>query len=58
MRFLTAREVMKKLSIGRSTVYALFHRADFPSTRIGKKILVSEQALEEWLARGGTQPRG
>lgn len=56
-RYLSAKEVMSTLNIGRSTVYALLKRQDFPASRVGKKIVVSETALREWLARGGTEQR-
>ena len=56
-RYLNAKEVMDVLKCGRSTTYALLKRSDFPASRIGKKIVVSETALREWLANGGTQQR-
>ncbi|MBR3237224.1 MAG: helix-turn-helix domain-containing protein [Oscillospiraceae bacterium] len=36
-RYLSAKEVMSTLNIGRSTVYALLKRQDFPASRVGKK---------------------
>lgn len=56
-KYLDAKDIMSTLHVGRSTVYALLNRQDFPTTRIGKRILVSETALREWLARGGTEQR-
>lgn len=56
-RYLNAKEIMATLNIGRSTVYALLKRQDFPAVHIGKRVLVSEIALREWLARGGTEQR-
>jgi len=56
-RYLNAKELQATLKVGRSTVYALLNRRDFPATRIGKRIVVSETALREWLANGGTQQR-
>jgi excisionase family DNA binding protein len=53
-KYLNAKQVMEALNIGRSTVYSLLNRADFPASRIGKRIVVSETALREWLAKGGT----
>ena len=53
-RYLNAKEITEALNISRTTAYALMKRADFPSTRIGRKIVVSEIALREWLERGGT----
>lgn len=57
-RYLNAKELMLALGVGRSTVYALLNRSDFPASRIGKRILVSETALREWMARGGTKQEG
>ena len=56
-RYLNAKDLQTTLKVGRSTVYALLKRRDFPATRIGKRIVVSETALREWLANGGTQQR-
>ena len=53
-RYLNAKQVMDVLGVGRSTVYALFHREDFPTVRIGKRVLVSEAALAAWAMQGGT----
>lgn len=41
-------------TLGRTGAYALMNRKDFPSFRIGKKLFVSETALREWIAAGGT----
>ena len=56
-RYLSVKEVMECTGLGRSTVYALFQVPDFPATRIGKRLLVSERALNEWLSKGGTQKK-
>ncbi|MGN0803503.1 MAG: helix-turn-helix domain-containing protein [Candidatus Faecivicinus sp.] len=56
-RYLNVQQVMEATGLGRSTIYALFHTEGFPITRIGKRILVSETALRDWLSRGGTQPK-
>lgn len=54
-RYLNARQVMEATGLSRSTIYAMFHMEGFPVTRVGKRVLVSETALNEWLAKGGTQ---
>lgn len=46
----TVRDVMRYLRVGRSTAYALFGRADFPSFALGRKLLVTKDALDEWIA--------
>lgn len=56
-RYLSVKEVMECTGLGRSTVYALFQVPNFPATRIGKRLIVSETALTEWLANGGTQKK-
>lgn len=56
-RYLDANELMHILNVGRSTVYSLLKRPDFPSSRIGKRIVVSETALRDWMAQGGTERR-
>lgn len=53
-RYLSAKEIMTALKIGRSTVYELFKRSDFPAVHIGKRVFVSETAFREWLEAGGT----
>ena len=56
-QFLSVHELQNTLGVSRSTAYALVKRSDFPSTNIGKRIVVSEVALREWLAKGGTIQR-
>lgn len=43
---LSAREL---LGISRSAAYALFHREDFPTLKIGRRLLVTHDALMQWL---------
>lgn len=42
-------ETAKVLGISRPTVYQLARRADFPSMKIGTKVLVNRIALEQWV---------
>lgn len=56
-KYLNVKQIMEMLGVGRSTVYALLKREDFPASRIGKRIVVSETALREWMAQGGTERR-
>ena len=55
---LTVREMAQSLGICRSKAYALTQRADFPTVRLGKKVVIPVAALQEWLAKGGTEPKG
>lgn len=46
---LSARDLAELLGISRSTAYALFHREDFPTLKIGRRLLVTHDALMQWL---------
>lgn len=39
------------LGIGRATAYELVNSEGFPSFRIGKRILINVDALQEWIAK-------
>lgn len=56
-KYLDAHQIIEATGLSRTTVYAMLHAEGFPATRVGKRIIVSESALTEWLARGGTAPR-
>lgn len=46
---LTVREATETLGPSRDTVYTLIHRDDFPSIRIGSKILINTKKLQKWV---------
>ncbi len=46
---LTTRELQEILPIGRNSLYAVLHSSDFPVRRVGRKFIVSKQALKHWL---------
>jgi excisionase family DNA binding protein len=48
-KVLTASEVRDILKIGKNQTYALMNNKAFPSYRIGNKMFVTEDALNEWL---------
>ena len=54
---LTAEEAAQQLGISMPSMYQLCRKADFPSLRVGRKILVSLSGLEKWIdkqaAEGG-----
>ena len=54
---LSVNELAHTLGIGRSTAYELVNTPGFPSANVGKRIVVPVAALNEWLARGGTQKK-
>lgn len=56
-KYLNVTDVQSILGIGRSTAYALMRRADFPTTRLGRKMVVDSAALDTWAAQGGTLKR-
>ena len=56
-KYLNINELQRVLGIGRSTAYALMRRADFPTTHVGRKVVVEASALDAWAARGGTVMR-
>lgn len=51
------RELAHVLDVSVSTALALSKRADFPAARLGNKVVVPIAALNDWLARGGTEPK-
>lgn len=46
----SAPELALILGISRSKAYDLMHRADFPTLRIGRRLLVVRASFEVWLA--------
>lgn len=46
---LTVREVQQALGIGRNAAYCLANRADFPSIRLGNKLIIPRDAFMRWL---------
>lgn len=52
-RTLTVKEMQTVLGIGRVTAYELCNSEGFPSFRIGKKILIDSERLNEWIRNGG-----
>ena len=46
---LKAEEVAQVLGIARANAYVLMHSADFPTLRIGKRMVVPKDKLIEWI---------
>ena len=44
-------ELAEALGVGRKVAYDLVQRPDFPTIRIGKRIVVSIDGLKVWLER-------
>lgn len=48
---LTVKQAAELLQLSEDLVYNLVHRQDFPSFRIGRKILIDRQRLETWVSQ-------
>lgn len=46
---LSVRDVVKLTGLSRATVYALVHATDFPSFRVGQRVLVSRDGFKRWI---------
>ena len=46
---LNASQLASVLNISRANAYNLLHREDFPTLRIGKRMLVSRDRLARWM---------
>lgn len=47
----SAAEAARLLGVSRPTVYTLLNRTDFPSFRVGNRVLVSVAGLRDWIDR-------
>lgn len=56
---LNISEAAAALGISRSTLYSeLLHREDFPSFKVGGRVLIPKKKLEEWAAVQGQRKEG
>ena len=46
--FLNAELVGKVLGVSSTTAYEVMHREDFPSIRIGNRLIVPKEKFREW----------
>lgn len=53
---LTIQEAAKLLGIGRNSCYEAARRGDLPTVVIGRRILISRQALHRMLEQAGNKP--
>lgn len=44
-------EAAEVLGVSRPTVYTLINREDFPSFRVGNRVLISAEGLRQWVLR-------
>lgn len=49
----TVSEAAQILGVSKPTMYELIHKGAIPSTTVGRKILISQQVLTDWLKNGG-----
>lgn len=54
---LTVEQAAEAIGISRAHLYALVRRGEFPVVKFGKLTRVSQQALHDFIATGGTAPR-
>ncbi len=55
--FLNAETVAKLLGVSATTAYGLLHRKDFPSIRIGSRLVVPKEKFREWADRQSERDR-
>ncbi len=48
-RYLTVKDLQKKLNISRTKAYQLVNQPDFPKLKIGRDIRIPETRLDEFL---------
>lgn len=53
---LTVEEAADELHLSKPVAYELVHSPDFPSFRIGKRILVNRLGLQRWIDDQSNQP--
>jgi putative molybdopterin biosynthesis protein len=53
---LTAEDVARQLRIKKYTVYELIKRGELPSSRVGKRVRVSQEDIDRYLRAGRTGP--
>ena len=49
VKMLDIKDVQRILKIGRNSAYNLMQSKGFPSMQIGRKWLISEEALNKWI---------
>lgn len=50
-QILTTKQAMEYMHIGRTMLWRLTNRADFPVLRLGRKLLIPKDALDEWIVK-------
>ena len=55
---MTVRDLQLELGVSRPVAYQLAMRSDFPSFRIGKRILIPRESFSAWLSAQVADKRG
>lgn len=55
--FLNAELVGKVLGVSSTTAYELLHQKDFPSVRVGRRLIVPKEKFREWADRQSERKR-
>ena len=55
--FLNAELVSKVLGVSSTTAYELLHQKDFPSVRVGSRLIVPKEKFREWADRQSERDR-
>lgn len=53
---LTVQGLMDELHISKPFALSLISEPDFPSFRLGRRILIDREGLQAWIARRSSQP--
>ncbi len=56
--FLNAETVAKLLGVSSTTAYELMHREDFPSIRVGSRLIVPKEKFREWVDKQAEKKGG
>lgn len=54
----SAAEAARLLGVSRPTLYQLLNQSDFPSFRVGSRVLISVAGLQEWIDRQAKEGAG
>ena len=52
---LTVKQLQQHLKLSKQGAYNLVNRPDFPTVRVGRKILIPVGKLKEWIDKGGSK---
>ena len=50
-QFLSVAEMAKVLNIGLSKAYEMIHWKDFPALRLGRRIVIPYDELQQWVKK-------